>query len=381
MEFRARYADKITYLEFDHPDIPKYFLSLPMWIRDLGPICPHITILHVQEGGETGLEGASTWLEAAALILPTVPSIEVSDWMQPDDALNWLTSTQACTVQTAHSKIYANEHPTYGKFIHLRMLTLEGEIGFHHWKELALSCQELRDLQLIVGDNGADGTEGQPTIFPALLRFPLAFRFGHALINRNALQMCLLGSEMPSLRSFMFRNSGLPTMELHVVMSYLPSLSVLSVRSSLEWLDLVDVKLKAFNFHQHRLKELCIEQSPNGCSCTHGAICTLNVFLGLVGNLYSQGLESLTISVGVTCDHDFDAAFATLPSLQSLRFQHLELDTRMEATFATFLAKICPNLRSLSIRCLYLRDSYRVVSSALLEEIFWKDRIRSSPPS
>ncbi|KAG8979795.1 hypothetical protein FRB94_011084 [Tulasnella sp. JGI-2019a] len=409
IDFRTRYAEKVTHLEVDHPFLPKYVLLFPIWTQDLGPMCPQIHTLHFLGDGEIGIEDVPTWSAALALITLPVPSLKISNWIEPDDALDWLTATRAELIQTVDIKIH-DIHPTYSKFTNLTGLTLGGTISFHSWKRVALGCRELQDLHLTIGhfdrdDN--DALKGQRAIFPSLINFSLAFLFRISANNQDALRMCLQKSEMPSLRSFSFHNLDLSTgyvvevarwlqgmkalevfkfevvkpVRLLSIFFQLPSLAVISVQSSHGWLDASDVDLESLGQGQDRLKELCVEQSPSGSDCTHGATCTLSGFLNLAGHPYSNTLEILTISVRATHNYNFPEVFPILPSLQTLRFQHLEIDVSQEAAFATLLAKLCPNLRSLSIRCLYLRGSYQVAPSTLLEQIFWRERTRFSPPS
>ncbi|KAG9023398.1 hypothetical protein FRB95_013133, partial [Tulasnella sp. JGI-2019a] len=148
MDFRARYADKVTHLEIDNCHLPRCVLRLPTWIRDLGPLCPRIATLDFLQSAEPSEADFAQWLTGLALISSPEPSIRVFDWYDPLDALKWLTMTPANLIQRARvtsDRIFP-VHPTM--FSHLRRLTLDGDLTYFEWNALALGCPDLQDLHV-----------------------------------------------------------------------------------------------------------------------------------------------------------------------------------------------------------------------------------------
>ncbi|KAG9022826.1 hypothetical protein FRB95_014120 [Tulasnella sp. JGI-2019a] len=369
-------------------------------------MCPFITTLQFLDLGEPRKEDYATWSAGLSLISPLARSVGISDWNEPSDAL--VTATRPDFIETAciTSNDLFHVHPAYTLLSNLRGLTLDLDISADDWQTLAFGCPKLQDLYVTVRwILEHHRTIDDFVLFPALLTFSLVFPPGAR--KQDRFRVFLPETDMPSLQKFTFCTSDFPAnnmvevalrlrgmkhlevlelkvvepLDLRGIISQLPGLIVLSVRSSFRWFDLVDEDLRTIRETQHRLKELCIEQSPSGSDCTHGMTCTLSGFLQLASHPYGDGLERLIISVCAMGDCDFNGAFTTLPSLRSLRFQHLEVDVGMQAAFATLLARFCPNLQSLSIQCFYLRGTYQVTSSALFEEMFWIHQRRVSPPS
>lgn len=169
-------------------------------------------------------------------------------------------------------------------------------------------------------------------------------------------------------------------MALRTILPRLPYLIVLRVvQDSSEGLKVLDWGMEELGRSQPRLEELSLEQSPWKSEWTGKEIVvTLSGLLRFASYQYSRCLETLTVSVVSPYEADSDGPIPTLPSLRTLVFQHLELEEGTELAFATFLAKLCPNLRVLSVRCFYVnsKGDRRSASSALLEDAFWVRRRR-----
>ncbi|KAG9022827.1 hypothetical protein FRB95_014121, partial [Tulasnella sp. JGI-2019a] len=138
MDFRARYADKVTHLEIDNSHLPRCVLYLPTWIRDLGPLCPRIATLDFLRRAEPSEPDFAKWLTGLASISSPEPFIRVFDWYDPLDALKWLTVTPENLIQRARvtgDRIFP-VHPTM--FSQLRRLTLDGDLTYFEWNALAL---------------------------------------------------------------------------------------------------------------------------------------------------------------------------------------------------------------------------------------------------
>lgn len=138
------------------------------------------------------------------MIAPSVTSLEISYWFAPDDAVGWLLRGeadhgQASTVSIA--KIPVNdEHPTYALFPTLRRLTQRADMTFDNWKDLALGCPRLQQIDFTVTGIGGDGLEGASVVFPALVSLTFKSELSDGENLRTSLHMCSLHSEMPVLR-------------------------------------------------------------------------------------------------------------------------------------------------------------------------------------
>ncbi|KAG8859746.1 hypothetical protein FRB96_004320 [Tulasnella sp. 330] len=412
-EFTTRYAHKVKQLVIDHHILPAFANHFPKRIRQAGPICPHITSIHFLRESETSGNATeiAAWALGLALISPPPTVVDISSWMTPDDAVRWLweeESGRARSITIARFDSH-HSHLSYAKFSALRKMTFQGHMDLPAWKNLAMGCPLLQDLDVTVvyGAYGADISS--PVTFLALLAFSFAFKDDRNPQNGDILRLCVLYTEMPALRSFKLLSSygstsgesievgrwlaGMEALEhvemtdddpnaLHDVLPQLPPLLTFSFQSPWGFPFVMDSDWEALGRTQTRLKELVIQQTPREYRYPAGGSSALRDLVNFASHLRNETLErlamgSLKISSHFGTHGSGPSPFPTFRSLRTLTFQQIEISEGMEVVFVTFLANLCPNLRFLGIESVWIQGEggHRAsASSASLEAAFWEMR-------